>query len=141
MRIKCRIGGRPPKEFLERFWNSTEKLSNGCIRWTLSPFVMRDHDNRMAPVGRVAFRVQYGYEPPSDRRVHRTCKTLHCVNGKHLALGIGTRAESLSDDEVRVVRNTHYQLNGTYADTARIVGYSKETVRKIMSNRTYVHID
>lgn len=89
-------------ELLKRFWEKTELLPSGCVRWTGFVDPVRGGffrlNNRQVSAHIVAWRLaNRGKNVPPGQNVSRTCGNVACVNVDHMEL--------ISDSEIAIRAN------------------------------------
>jgi len=147
--------------FAERFWSKVDKTGDcwlwtgGCTSYGYGAFSVS------TGIAKLAHRVAYALciaPPPDDLMVCHTCDNPPCVNPAHLFLG--TRGDNnrdraakgrtqrgeahtsakFTDETVKAIRARYAQGGITQAAMAREYGVSLQTIRCIVTNRSWRHL-
>ena len=148
-----------------RFQWLQEKLAScdtdECINW---PFARAEKgygvvsvDGTLRRVSRVTWELLFGPIPPGSFALHR-CDNPQCFNPRHLFLGThmdnmidqgqkgrtlrGSQSglSKLSEDQVREIRSLYVKGSVGYRTLSRQFGVEETAIRKIVNNKTWVHL-
>ena len=161
----CAYGGTPK----ERFWDKVNKngikvnhMPDRCWEWTA--YIMPAGYGRFgASHDDICLAHVFSYESANglierDENGKRKLWVLHmcdnraCVNPNHLFLGTdtdnmqdaakkGRLPSKLTPEKVSALRTLHATGEYTYKELSRMFGVQTQTIRQVLSGRTWVHVE
>lgn len=143
----------------KEFWELVEIVPDGC--WLWRGFIAPDGYGRYGlrnqiqeiKAHRISWVLHYGPIPLGDSICH-ACDVKPCVNPNHLWLGSiadnnldrarkgrsSTASRSLTEDEVRLIRNLYDTGAYSYRQLALHVHRNKSTIESLLTGRTYAKV-